>query len=148
MKKLLLVLLAACGGPGLTPRTQPAATATAVPGSPTAAPPDPKLTYEDPEAQFSVRFPLPFEVDRSSEALGGGTMVTTSLSTVADDPLYMAVRVNLENISGVQLREGPRRDARPDDEARRLQSARREAFRSEGQSLARRVVHVPETARA
>lgn len=104
MKRLLLLLIVGCDGPGLTPRTPvPAASVSAAPTPPA---PDTSRVYEDPDGQFAIRFPLPFEVDRKSEALGGGTMLTTSLSTMNDDPLYMAVKVNLDNIAAYDCAKG------------------------------------------
>ena len=105
MKRLLLALsIVGCGGPGLTPHGQ---TPTAGSATPTAAAPtSTSRAFEDPEGQFSVRFPVPFESERTSEALAGGTMITLSLVTPGSDPLYMAVKVTLDDIAAYDCQKG------------------------------------------
>jgi hypothetical protein len=102
---LVLVFLVGCDQGGLTPRTPrtPPPTASA---APVVAPPAKPRTYDDQDGQFSIQFPLPFEVERASGALGGGTMVTTSVSTSTDNPLYIALKVNLENITSYDCEKG------------------------------------------
>lgn len=91
---LLLQLLLGCGSGFTTTHPMAPVTPTKVIdlGGPTG------LVYEDPEGLFSIAFPAPFVVDQAKEALGTGTMQTTSISTTGDDPLFMAVKVALVDI--------------------------------------------------